>query len=110
MGELVERVDEHDRVLGVVDRDEAIANRLLHRVATTVCRDPEGRILVHRRQRHLSRFPGQYNDEPAWSRHRRGGHSGDVVGAPAQRIQGRGLRRVSSRGRCAATREPVQGC
>ncbi|MFC3573097.1 NUDIX hydrolase [Streptomyces yaanensis] len=61
MGELVERVDEHDRVLGVVDRDEAIANRLLHRVATTVCRDPEGRILVHRRQRHLSRFPGQYN-------------------------------------------------
>lgn len=61
MRELVERVDEQDRVLGLVDRSEAIANRWLHRVATTVCRDPEGRILVHRRQEGVSRFPGQYN-------------------------------------------------
>jgi isopentenyldiphosphate isomerase len=61
MGELVERMDEQDRVLGVVDRDEAIANHWLHRVATTVCRDPEGRVLVHRRQEGVSRFPGQYD-------------------------------------------------
>jgi isopentenyldiphosphate isomerase len=61
MGELVERVDERDRVLGVVDRGEAIKNRWLHRVATTVCRDTDGRILVHRRQEDVSRFPGQYN-------------------------------------------------
>jgi isopentenyldiphosphate isomerase len=61
VSELVERVDRHDRVLGVVDRREAIEKRWLHRVATTVCRDPEGRILVHRRPEGVSRFPGQYN-------------------------------------------------
>jgi 8-oxo-dGTP pyrophosphatase MutT (NUDIX family) len=61
MGELVERVDGRDRVVGVVDRGEAIEKRWLHRVATTVCRDPGGRILVHRRPESVSRFPGQYN-------------------------------------------------
>ncbi|MEV0243929.1 NUDIX domain-containing protein [Streptomyces sp. NPDC050674] len=61
MGERVERVDEQDRVLGVVDRDEAIRNGWPHRVATTVCRDPLGRVLVHRRPEHVSRFPGHYD-------------------------------------------------
>ncbi|OAH15356.1 NUDIX hydrolase [Streptomyces jeddahensis] len=61
MGELVERVDEQDLVVGVVERGEAIDRQWLHRVATTVCRDPEGRILVHRRPEDVSRFPGQYN-------------------------------------------------
>jgi isopentenyldiphosphate isomerase len=61
MGELVERVDEHDHVLGIVDRGEAIRHRWLHRIATTVCRNPDGRILVHRRADDVSRFPGQYN-------------------------------------------------
>ncbi len=61
MGELVERVDEQDRVVGVVDRDEAIRNGWLHRVATTVCRDPRGRVLVYRRPEHVSRFPGHYD-------------------------------------------------
>ena len=61
MGELVDRVDEQDRVLGVVDRGEAIKHHWLHRVATIVCRDREGRVLVHRRAADMSRFPGQYN-------------------------------------------------
>lgn len=61
MGELVDRVDEEDRVIGVVDRGEAMEKGWLHRVATTVCRDPDGRILVHRRSEGMSRFPGQYN-------------------------------------------------
>ncbi|MFJ5993665.1 NUDIX hydrolase [Streptomyces sp. NPDC092370] len=61
MGELVERVGERDRVLCVVDRDEAIRNGRPHRVATTVCRDPRGRVLVHRRPEHVSRFPGYYD-------------------------------------------------
>lgn len=61
MGELVDRVDEQDRVLGVVDRGEAIKHHWLHRVATIVCRDEEGRVLVHRRAADMSRFPGQYN-------------------------------------------------
>ncbi|MER7690226.1 NUDIX domain-containing protein [Streptomyces sp. NPDC097610] len=58
---MVERVDEQDHTVGVVDRGEAIRRRWLHRVATTVCRDPDGRILVHRRPDHVPRFPGQYN-------------------------------------------------
>ncbi|MGX1811677.1 NUDIX hydrolase [Nocardia sp. NPDC055321] len=61
MSELVERVDEHDRVLGVVDRDMAIRARWLHRVATVVCRDGEGRVFVHRRPEGSARFPGYYN-------------------------------------------------
>ncbi|MEV0095181.1 NUDIX domain-containing protein [Streptomyces sp. NPDC050738] len=61
MGELVERVDEEDRVIGVVERGEAIRRRWLHRVATTVCRDPQGRVLVHRRPDADSRFPGLYD-------------------------------------------------
>ncbi|MFJ9901924.1 NUDIX hydrolase [Streptomyces sp. NPDC101152] len=61
MGELVERVDEQDRVLGVVDRAEAIRQGWLHRIATIVCRDEGGRFLVHRRPDDSSRFPGQYN-------------------------------------------------
>lgn len=61
MSEPVDRVDEQDRVLGVVDRAEAIRRGWPHRVATIVCRDPAGRILVHRRPDDSSRFPGQYN-------------------------------------------------
>lgn len=61
MGELVDRVDEQDRILGPVDRGEAIEHHWLHRVATIVCRDGEGRFLVHRRAADMSRFPGQYN-------------------------------------------------
>jgi isopentenyldiphosphate isomerase len=60
MDELVERVDEQDRVLGVVKRGEAIRQGWLHRIASTVCRDRRGRILIHRRSEHLSRFPGHY--------------------------------------------------
>jgi isopentenyldiphosphate isomerase len=58
--ELVERVDDQDRGLGVVSRRQAIRERWLHRVAVTVCRDEHGRILVHWRSEQLSRFPGLY--------------------------------------------------
>ncbi|GHE60843.1 NUDIX hydrolase [Streptomyces capitiformicae] len=59
--ELVERVDERDEVLGVVDRGEAIRRGWLHRIATVVCRDLGGRVLVHRRPDDASRFPGHLN-------------------------------------------------
>jgi 8-oxo-dGTP pyrophosphatase MutT (NUDIX family) len=59
--ELVEHVDEHDRVLGVVERDEAVRENWPHRIAATICRDREGRILVLRRAETLSRFPGYYD-------------------------------------------------
>ncbi len=61
MGELVDHVDEQDRVRGVVDRAEAIRQGLLHRIATIVCRDGDGRFLLHRRPDDSSRFPGRYN-------------------------------------------------
>ncbi|MGW2895108.1 NUDIX hydrolase [Streptomyces sp. NPDC001212] len=61
MSELVERVDERDAVLAVVDRGEAIRRRWLHRIATVVCRDSQGRILVHRRPDDVARFPGRLN-------------------------------------------------
>jgi 8-oxo-dGTP pyrophosphatase MutT (NUDIX family) len=63
MGERVERVDEHDRVIGIVERGEAVRRRWLHRVAVTVCRDPAGRVLVHRRSDDLFRFPGRHEIE-----------------------------------------------
>jgi len=59
--ELVERVDEWDRVVGVVERGEAVRRGWLHRVATTVCRDGGGRVLVHRRADGHVRFPGHYD-------------------------------------------------
>jgi 8-oxo-dGTP pyrophosphatase MutT (NUDIX family) len=61
MDEFVERVDDRDEVLAVVSRGEAIRRNWLHRIATIVCRDPRGRLLVHRRPESASRFPGHYN-------------------------------------------------
>ncbi|GAA4704704.1 NUDIX hydrolase [Streptomyces youssoufiensis] len=62
--ELVERVDDQDRVLGmVVSRRQATQEGWLHRVAVTVCRDERGRLLVHRRSEQVSRFPGLYEVE-----------------------------------------------
>ncbi len=58
--EPVERVDERDRVLAVVERGEAVRRGWLHRVATTVCRDRRGRVLVYRRPENASRFPGHH--------------------------------------------------
>ncbi|MEV4898928.1 NUDIX domain-containing protein [Nonomuraea sp. NPDC055795] len=61
MGELIERVDEQDHVLEVVERAEAVRRRWMHRIATTICRDPLGRILVLRRAEGHVRFPGHYD-------------------------------------------------
>jgi 8-oxo-dGTP pyrophosphatase MutT (NUDIX family) len=54
-------VDELDRVLEVVDRAEAERRRWMHRIATTICRDPMRRILVLRRAEQHIRFPGHYD-------------------------------------------------
>ncbi|EIV91449.1 NUDIX hydrolase [Frankia sp. QA3] len=61
MGQLVERVDEHDCVLGTVDRGEAERRHWPHRIAATICRDQAGRFLVLRRSEDLPRFPGHYD-------------------------------------------------
>ncbi|MFJ7203652.1 NUDIX hydrolase [Streptomyces sp. NPDC098789] len=61
MNERVERVDERDRILAVVDREEAVRRGWLHRIATTICRDRQGRVLVHRRPEGTARFPGLHD-------------------------------------------------
>jgi 8-oxo-dGTP pyrophosphatase MutT (NUDIX family) len=61
VSELVEHVDEHDHVLGVVERGEAEHEGWPHRIAATICRDLEGRILALRRSEAHPRFPGYYD-------------------------------------------------
>lgn len=61
MGELVERVDEQDHVVGVAERGEAVRQGWLYRMAMVLCRDASGRYLVHRRPENSSRFPGEYS-------------------------------------------------
>ncbi|MGW4040004.1 NUDIX hydrolase [Streptomyces sp. NPDC004778] len=61
MSELVDHVDEHDRVIGVVRRNEAVADGLLYRMSMVLCRDGTGRYLVHRRPENSSCFPGEYS-------------------------------------------------
>ncbi len=61
MGERVERVDEQDRVIDVVERGEAVREGWLYRMAMVLCRDARGRCLVHRRPESSSRFPGEYS-------------------------------------------------
>lgn len=60
MGEQVEHVDAHDRVLRIVRRDDAVREGWLHRVAGVVCRDAEGRVLVNRRPMEARWFAGRY--------------------------------------------------
>jgi isopentenyldiphosphate isomerase len=60
VAELVERVDDQDRVLGVVDRGDAERHGWLHRIATSVCRNETGRFLVYRRAADLPRYPDYY--------------------------------------------------
>jgi isopentenyldiphosphate isomerase len=58
MPEQVALVDGQDRVLRSVDRTEAIRRGWLHRVAGIVCRDQQGRFLVHRRSGESTWFAG----------------------------------------------------
>lgn len=59
--ELVDVIDEHDRVIATVTRVEVRARRLLHRVASTMVFRPDGRLLVHRRTRTKDVFPGAFD-------------------------------------------------
>lgn len=59
--ELLDIVDERDRVIGTAPRGEAIARRLRHRSVSVQVRDPEGRIFVHRRTPVKMVFPSMYD-------------------------------------------------
>ncbi|MBH5334097.1 NUDIX domain-containing protein [Streptomyces pactum] len=59
--ELLDIVDEDDRVVGRAPRGEATARRLRHRCAFVLARDGAGRIFVHRRTARKLVFPSRYD-------------------------------------------------
>ncbi|MEY9489644.1 8-oxo-dGTP pyrophosphatase MutT (NUDIX family) [Streptomyces calvus] len=59
--EIIDIVDENDRVVGQSPRGEAYARRLRHRCAFILVRDGEGRIFVHRRTPTKLVFPSRYD-------------------------------------------------
>jgi len=59
--ELLDIVDERDRVVGQARRAEAYARRLRHRTAFVLVRDAADRIFVHRRTARKLVFPSAYD-------------------------------------------------
>lgn len=59
--EVLDIVDESDRVVGQAPRAEAYARRLRHRCVFVLARDPAGRIFVHRRTARKLVFPSLYD-------------------------------------------------
>jgi isopentenyldiphosphate isomerase len=59
--ELVDVVDEQDRVVATVTRARIRAEGLLHRVASVLVFRPDGRLLVHRRTDTKDVFPGAFD-------------------------------------------------
>ncbi|HWC44065.1 MAG TPA: NUDIX domain-containing protein, partial [Actinomycetota bacterium] len=59
--ELVDVVDDQDQVVAQAARREVRRGRLLHRFASVLCRDPSGRIYVHRRTDDKDVYPGMYD-------------------------------------------------
>ncbi|MGX1129480.1 8-oxo-dGTP pyrophosphatase MutT (NUDIX family) [Streptomyces glaucescens] len=59
--EILDIVDEHDRVIGRYPRGEAYAKGLRHRCVFILARDAEGRIFVHRRTPTKLVFPSLYD-------------------------------------------------
>ncbi|RKN23776.1 NUDIX domain-containing protein [Micromonospora musae] len=59
--EVLDVVDEHDRVVGQARRDEVYANRLRHRCAFVLARDDDGHVFVHRRTARKLVFPSLYD-------------------------------------------------
>ncbi|OEV06690.1 NUDIX hydrolase [Streptomyces nanshensis] len=59
--ELLDIVDEHDRVVGRAPRGEATSRRLRHRCTSVQVRDPLGRIFVHRRTPQKLVFPSMHD-------------------------------------------------
>ncbi|MBO1331889.1 NUDIX hydrolase [Streptomyces sp. VRA16 Mangrove soil] len=59
--EILDIVDEHDRVVGQAPRGEAYARGLRHRCAFILARNPAGEVFVHRRTTTKLVFPGLYD-------------------------------------------------
>ncbi len=61
MDELIDIVDEADRVVAQLPRGEATARRLRHRCVFIWVRDEHGRVFVHRRTDRKLVFPSRYD-------------------------------------------------
>lgn len=59
--ELLDIVDEHDRVVGQARRGEAYARRLRHRCTFVFARNAAGEVFVHRRTARKLVFPSLYD-------------------------------------------------
>lgn len=59
--EVLDIVDEHDRVVGQAPRGEVYARKLRHRCVFVQARDARGRIFVHRRTARKLVFPSHYD-------------------------------------------------
>jgi 8-oxo-dGTP pyrophosphatase MutT (NUDIX family) len=59
--ELVDIVDEDDRVVGRATRAQMRRDNLLHRVVAILCRNRDGKIYVHRRTATKDLFPSMYD-------------------------------------------------
>jgi len=59
--ELVDIVDDDDRVIATVTRREMRAERLLHRSVGIAVMSPDGRLLVHRRSDEKDLWPGRWD-------------------------------------------------
>lgn len=59
--EIIDIVDERDRVVGTSRRDEAYARGLRHRCSFVLVRDAQDRIFVHRRTAAKLVFPSLYD-------------------------------------------------
>ena len=59
--ELVDVVDEEDRVIGVTTRSAMRSGRLRHRTAFVLVWSPTGEVLVHRRAQDKDVWPGRWD-------------------------------------------------
>ncbi|MFF2653489.1 NUDIX hydrolase [Streptomyces sp. NPDC058045] len=59
--EILDVVDERDRVVGQATRGEVYARKLRHRSVFVLVRDAEGRVFVHRRTPTKMIFPSRYD-------------------------------------------------
>jgi isopentenyldiphosphate isomerase len=59
--ELIDWVDEQDRVIGQVTRARMRAENLLHRCIAVLCLHPDGRASVHKRTASKDVFPSLYD-------------------------------------------------
>jgi isopentenyldiphosphate isomerase len=59
--EVLDVVDEHDRVVGQARRAEVYGRGLRHRCAFVLARAADGRVFVHRRTTRKLVFPGRYD-------------------------------------------------